>query len=398
MEYAFSSGTLIEKGVHSMQEYNEKPHLTLTPDQDETSQESTIKKNPPLAEDIQIDESQFTPEEKEQIQEFAKKIDITDTMIVLQYGINAQKKLANFSDKALAEVRTKDLGEVGNMLSDVVTQLRDFDVNEEKKGFAGLFNKGKNRVEKLTVRYNAVESNVNKVATMLEDHQVRLMKDTSMLEQMFQMNNTYYKELNMYIIAGKQRLNETYQKELPALRAKAEQTQNPEDMQAAQDLAQACDRFDKKLHDLQMSRMIAIQTAPQLRLLQNNNSLMIEKIQSTLVNTIPLWKSQMVIALGLNHATQAAKAQREVTNTTNELLRRNANALHTATVETAKESNRDIVDIETLKHTNEQLIQTLDDVMQIQKDGRQKRQEAEQELRQIETELKQKVLEVTKNE
>ena len=231
---------------------------------------------------------------------------------------------------------------------------------------------------------------------MLEDHQVRLMKDTSMLEQMFQMNNTYYKELNMYIIAGKQRLNETYQKELPALRAKAEQTQNPEDMQAAQDLAQACDRFDKKLHDLQMSRMIAIQTAPQLRLLQNNNSLMIEKIQSTLVNTIPLWKSQMVIALGLNHATQAAKAQREVTNTTNELLRRNANALHTATVETAKESNRDIVDIETLKHTNEQLIQTLDDVMQIQNEGRQKRQEAEQELRQIESELKQKVLEVTK--
>ena len=224
------------------------------------------------------------------------------------------------------------------------------------------------------------------------------MKDTSMLEQMFQMNNAYYKELNMYIIAGKQRLNETYQKELPALRAKAEQTQNPEDMQAAQDLAQACDRFDKKLHDLQMSRMIAIQTAPQLRLLQNNNSLMIEKIQSTLVNTIPLWKSQMVIALGLNHATQAAKAQREVTNTTNELLRRNANALHTATVETAKESNRDIVDIETLKHTNEQLIQTLDDVMQIQKDGRQKRQEAEQELRQIESELKQKVLEVTKSE
>ncbi|MCI6088464.1 MAG: toxic anion resistance protein, partial [Absicoccus porci] len=336
----------------------EKPHLTLNPDEDTNIEENLTKKNPPLAEDIQIDESQFTPEEKEQIQEFAKKIDITDNMVVLQYGINAQKKLANFSDKALAEVRTKDLGEVGNMLSDVVTQLRDFDVNEEKKGFAGLFNKGKNRVEKLTVRYNAVESNVNKVATMLEDHQVRLMKDTSMLEQMFQMNNTYYKELNMYIIAGKQRLNETYQKELPALRAKAEQTQNPEDMQAAQDLAQACDRFDKKLHDLQMSRMIAIQTAPQLRLLQNNNSLMIEKIQSTLVNTIPLWKSQMVIALGLNHATQAAKAQREVTNTTNELLRRNANALHTATVETAKESNRDIVDIETLKHTNEQLIQT----------------------------------------
>ena len=395
MEYAFFSGTLEEKGVHSMQEYNEKPHLTLTPDQDEIGQESTIKKNPPLAEDIQIDESQFTQEEREQIQEFAKKIDITDTMIVLQYGINAQKKLANFSDKALAEVRTKDLGEVGNMLIDVVTQLRDFDVNEEKKGIAGLFNKGKNRVEKLTVRYNAVETNVNKVASMLED---RLMKDTSMLEQMFQMNNAYYKELNMYIIAGKQRLNETYQKELPALRAKAEQTQNPEDMQAAQDLAQACDRFDKKLHDLQMSRMIAIQTAPQLRLLQNNNSLMIEKIQSTLVNTIPLWKSQMVIALGLNHATQAAKAQREVTNTTNELLRRNANALHTATVETAKESNRDIVDIETLKHTNEQLIQTLDDVMQIQKDGRQKRQEAEQELRQIESELKQKVLEVTKSE
>lgn len=199
----------------------EKPHLTLNPDEDTNIEENLTKKNPPLAEDIQIDESQFTPEEKEQIQEFAKKIDITDNMVVLQYGINAQKKLANFSDKALAEVRTKDLGEVGNMLSDVVTQLRDFDVNEEKKGFAGLFNKGKNRVEKLTVRYNAVESNVNKVATMLEDHQVRLMKDTSMLEQMFQMNNTYYKELNMYIIAGKQRLNETYQKELPALRAKA---------------------------------------------------------------------------------------------------------------------------------------------------------------------------------
>lgn len=272
--------------------------------------------------------------------------------------------------------------------------MREFDGNGEKKGFFGLFNKGKNKVEGMISKYEQTETNVNKIAGMLQDHQIRLLKDTSMLDQLFDLNNTYYKELSMYIAAGKEKLHHVKNEEIPALEQKALHSNLPEDAQALKDMTMYYDRFDKKLHDLELSRMIAIQTAPQIRLLQNSNNLMIEKIQSTLVNTIPLWKNQMVITLGLHHATEAAKTQQAVSDMTNELLKKNADALHSATVETAKESNRSIVDIETLKHTNEQLIQTFDDVLQIQEQGRIKRQEAEQELRQIENEFKQKILEI----
>lgn len=291
-------------------------------------------------------------------------------------------------------MKTKDLGEVGDMLSQVVGELREFDGNGEKKGLFGLFNKGKNKVEGMISKYEQTETNVNKIAGMLQDHQIRLLKDTSMLDQLFDLNNTYYKELSMYIAAGKEKLHHVKNEEIPALEQKALHSNLPEDAQALKDMTMYYDRFDKKLHDLELSRMIAIQTAPQIRLLQNSNNLMIEKIQSTLVNTIPLWKNQMVITLGLHHATEATKTQQAVSDMTNELLKKNADALHSATVETAKESNRSIVDIETLKHTNEQLIQTFDDVLQIQEQGRIKRQEAEQELRQIENELKQKILEI----
>lgn len=314
--------------------------------------------------------------------------------MIMPYGINAQKKLADFSDSTLEKVKTKDLGEVGDMLSQVVGELREFDGNGEKKGLFGLFNKGKNKVEGMISKYEQTETNVNKIAGMLQDHQIRLLKDTSMLDQLFDLNNTYYKELSMYIAAGKEKLHHVKNEEIPALEQKALHSNLPEDAQALKDMTMYYDRFDKKLHDLELSRMIAIQTAPQIRLLQNSNNLMIEKIQSTLVNTIPLWKNQMVITLGLHHATEAAKTQQAVSDMTNELLKKNADALHSATVETAKESNRSIVDIETLKHTNEQLIQTFDDVLQIQEQGRIKRQEAEQELRQIENELKQKILEI----
>lgn len=314
--------------------------------------------------------------------------------MIMQYGINAQKKLADFSDSTLEKVKTKDLGEVGDMLSQVVGELREFDGNGEKKGLFGLFNKGKNKVEGMISKYEQTETNVNKIAGMLQDHQICLLKDTSMLDQLFDLNNTYYKELSMYIAAGKEKLHHVKNEEIPALEQKALHSNLPEDAQALKDMTMYYDRFDKKLHDLELSRMIAIQTAPQIRLLQNSNNLMIEKIQSTLVNTIPLWKNQMVITLGLHHATEAAKTQQAVSDMTNELLKKNADALHSATVETAKESNRSIVDIETLKHTNEQLIQTFDDVLQIQEQGRIKRQEAEQELRQIENELKQKILEI----
>lgn len=314
--------------------------------------------------------------------------------MIMQYGINAQKKLADFSDSTLEKVKTKELGEVGDMLSQVVGELREFDGNGEKKGLFGLFNKGKNKVEGMISKYEQTETNVNKIAGMLQDHQIRLLKDTSMLDQLFDLNNTYYKELSMYIAAGKEKLHHVKNEEIPALEQKALHSNLPEDAQALKDMTMYYDRFDKKSHDLELSRMIAIQTALQIRLLQNSNNLMIEKIQSTLVNTIPLWKNQMVITLGLHHATEAAKTQQAVSDMTNELLKKNADALHSATVETAKESNRSIVDIETLKHTNEQLIQTFDDVLQIQEQGRIKRQEAEQELRQIENELKQKILEI----
>lgn len=374
-------------------ETNKGPELTLHPEQKE---EEVVQAQPvqDLNEDLSVDYKQFNEAEIQQIHDFSQRIDITDNTMIMQYGINAQKKLANFSDSTLEKVKTKDLGEVGDMLSQVVGELREFDGNGEKKGLFGLFNKGKNKVEGMISKYEQTETNVNKIAGMLQDHQIRLLKDTSMLDQLFDLNNTYYKELSMYIAAGKEKLHHVKNEEIPALEQKALHSNLPEDAQALKDMTMYYDRFDKKLHDLELSRMIAIQTAPQIRLLQNSNNLMIEKIQSTLVNTIPLWKNQMVITLGLHHATEAAKTQQAVSDMTNELLKKNADALHSATVETAKESNRSIVDIETLKHTNEQLIQTFDDVLQIQEQGRIKRQEAEQELRQIENELKQKILEI----
>lgn len=353
---------------------------------------------PTASANINIDEKQFNEEEQKMIDDFVDRIDITNNNAIVQYGVSAQKKLADFSEKALNNVRTKDLGEVGNMLSNVVVELRQFNPNEEGKGgFFSFLNKGKNKIESLKVRYDKASVNVDKIADMLEDHQVVLMKDTTMLEQMYELNETYFKELSMYIVAGKKKLQKIYEEDLAQLRAKAQETKRPEDIQAAKDLSAYCDRFDKKLYDLQLSRMVSIQTAPQLRLLQNNNTMMVEKIQSTLMNTIPLWKNQMVIALGLDHATQAAKAQREVSQATNQLLQQNADALHDATVETAKESERGIVDIETLQHTNERLIQTFDEVMQIQREGREKRAKAELELRQIEEELKQKILDMTQH-
>lgn len=374
-------------------ETNKGPELTLHPEQKE---EEVVQAQPvqDLSEDLSVDYKQFNEAEIQQIHDFSQQIDITDNTMIMQYGINAQKKLADFSDSTLEKVKTKDLGEVGDMLSQVVGELREFDGNGEKKGLFGLFNKGKNKVEGMISKYEQTKTNVNKIAGMLQDHQIRLLKDTSMLDQLFDLNNTYYKELSMYIAAGKEKLHHVKNEEIPALEQKALHSNLPEDAQALKDMQMYYDRFDKKLHDLELSRMIAIQTAPQIRLLQNSNNLMIEKIQSTLVNTIPLWKNQMVITLGLHHATEAAKTQQAVSDMTNELLKKNADALHSATVETAKESNRSIVDIETLKHTNEQLIQTFDDVLQIQEQGRIKRQEAEQELRQIENELKQKILEI----
>lgn len=374
-------------------ETNKGPELTLHPEQKE---EEVVQAQPvqDLSEDLSVDYKQFNEAEIQQIHDFSQQIDITDNTMIMQYGINAQKKLADFSDSTLEKVKTKDLGEVGDMLSQVVGELREFDGNGEKKGLFGLFNKGKNKVEGMISKYEQTETNVNKIAGMLQDHQIRLLKDTSMLDQLFDLNNTYYKELSMYIAAGKEKLHHVKNEEIPALEQKALHSNLPEDAQALKDMTMYYDRFDKKLHDLELSRMIVIQTAPQIRLLQNSNNLMIEKIQSTLVNTIPLWKNQMVITLGLHHATEAAKTQQAVSDMTNELLKKNADALHSATVETAKESNRSIVDIETLKHTNEQLIQTFDDVLQIQEQGRIKRQEAEQELRQIENELKQKILEI----
>lgn len=374
-------------------ETNKGPELTLHPEQKE---EEVVQAQPvqDLSEDLSVDYKQFNEAEIKQIHDFSQRIDITDNTMIMQYGINAQKKLADFSDSTLEKVKTKDLGEVGDMLSQVVGELREFDGNGEKKGLFGLFNKGKNKVEGMISKYEQTETNVNKIAGMLQDHQIRLLKDTSMLDQLFDLNNTYYKELSMYIAAGKEKLHHVKNEEIPALEQKALHSNLPEDAQALKDMTMYYDRFDKKLHDLELSRMIGIQTAPQIRLLQNSNNLMIEKIQSTLVNTIPLWKNQMVITLGLHHATEAAKTQQAVSDMTNELLKKNADALHSAMVETAKESNRSIVDIETLKHTNEQLIQTFDDVLQIQEQGRIKRQEAEQELRQIENELKQKILEI----
>lgn len=369
------------------------PTLTLEPDLGEAKPAAPAV---PEAEAVkkEMEQTILTPEEQQMVDSFAQKIDIENTNQILQYGAGTQKKMADFSDAALENVRTQDLGEVGELITQVVGELRDFDATEEEKGFLGFFKKQGNKIENMKNRYAKAEVNVQKITTSLQDHQMRLMKDSAVLEKMYAQNLNYYKELTMYILAGKQKLQEVREGKLRDLEAKAAASRFPEDAQEAKDLDSKCNRFEKKLHDLELTRTISLQTAPQIRLVQNNDTLMVEKIQTTIVNTIPLWKSQMVLALGIAHSTEAAQAQRQVTDLTNELLKKNAQALHLASTETAKESERGIVDIETLKQTNQELISTLDDVMKIQKEGRIKRQQAEVEMRRMEDELKNKLLEI----
>lgn len=339
-------------------------------------------------------EVQLTPEEQKVVDDFAEKIDITSSALVMQYGSGAQKKIANFSDTALANVRTKDLGEVGDEIANLVVELKSFDAGEEEKGFLGFFKKQANRLDGMKARYDKAEVNVNKIASSLEGHQVQLMKDIVMLDKLYETNLAYHKELSMYILAGKKRLKRERKTTLEELKAKAQRSGLAEDAQAANDFAQQCDSFEKKLHDLELTRMVSVQMSPQIRLVQNNDRLMAEKIQSTIVNTIPLWKSQMVLALGVAHSADAVRAQREVTDMTNELLRKNAEKLKMSTIETARESERGIVDMETLRQTNQSLISTLDEVVKIQEEGKTRRREAEQELGRLENELKQKLLDI----
>lgn len=368
-------------------EEKEEVTLTLNPHEQKTERPVEI---------VKMEES-LSPEELKQVEEFSKQININETNVILQYGADAQKKIVEFSDTALNKVRTKDLGQVGDMIGSLVTELKGFSPDEEEKGgFLGLFKKAGNKVEALKARYNSVEKNVDKISGVLEDHQIQLMKDIALLDELYDHNLTNFKQLTMYILAGKKRLEEARNVELPKLVEKAQKSGLPEDSQVANDYASFCDRFDKKLHDLELTRMISVQMGPQIRLVQNNDTLMSEKIQSTLNNTIPLWKSQMVLALGVEHSKQAMEAQREVTEMTNALLKKNAETLKMASIETAKEAERGVVEIETLQYTNKQLIETLDEVMKIQDEGRQKRRDAEIELRRIEGELKAKLLEVRK--
>ena len=367
------------------------PQLTLTPEAPAAPAQEEAK---PEVTPVQMDENLLSDAEKQAVEAFSKKIDLTDSQMILQYGAAAQKNVAGFSENALNSVRTKDLGEVGKSLSELVVELKGFSEEEEKKGLFGFFKKTGNKLETMKTQYAKVEANVDKIVRELEQHQVTLLKDVAMFDQMYELNLKYYKELTMYILAGKRKLADVRANELPALKAKAEQTGAQEDAQAYNDLVQMCDRFEKKLHDLELTRMISVQMGPQTRLLQNNDTLMVEKIQSSLVNTIPLWKSQMVLALGLEHGRQATAAQSADTNMTNELLKKNADMLKMGTIETAREAERSVVDIETLQHTNEQLISTLDEVLSVQKEGAAKRKAAEAELGRIEGELKQKLLEL----
>lgn len=369
----------------------ETPSLTLEPDLGEFEKKEEViqKRQPQKEEEVPV----LTPEEQKMVNDFATKIDIENTNQILQYGAGTQKKMADFSDTALENVKTQDLGEIGELISNVVGELKDFDVQEEGK-FFGFFRKQTSKIENLKNKYDKAQANVEKITDSLQQHQVRLMKDSAMLDKMYEQNLNYFKELTMYILAGKKKLEETRNGKLAEMKNKAALSGLPEDAQAARDLDEKCSRFEKKLHDLELTRTIAMQTAPQIRLIQNNDTVMVEKIQTTIVNTIPLWKSQMVLALGIAHSAEAAQAQRQVTDITNELLRKNAETLHMATVETAKESERGIVDLETLQKTNADLIQTLDDVMRIQMEGRQKRQAAEMEMHRMEEELKRKLLEI----
>ena len=370
------------------------PTLTLEPFAEEKEEPAVVEKE----EAVQpVDEKEkikaiLTPQEQKQVDAFVKQIDITNSQMVLQYGASSQKKIADFSESALGNVRTKDLGEIGNELTAVVNELKSIEDGDEEKGFLGLFKKGGNKIANMKAKYAKAEVNVDKICKVLEGHQIQLLKDAAMLDQMYQLNLTYYKELSMYILAGKEKIQQVKEQELPELIKRAEESGLPEDTQKAE----LCNRFEKKIYDLELTRTISMQMAPQIRLIQSNDTAMSEKIQSTLVNTIPLWKSQMVLAIGVEHSAQAAKAQREVTDMTNTLLKKNAETLKLATVETAKESERGIVDIGTLKQTNETLISTLDEVLQIQEDGRNKRREAEAELTQIETTMRNKLMEMSR--
>ena len=401
------------------------PHLTLTPEADAAAaaapaapeapaltldpgaaaqEAAPVQGEPVLSEEerqkqrdanaVKLDESMLTEAERKMVDEFAQKIDVTDSSVVLQYGAAAQKNIASFSENALNSVRTKDLGEVGEALSSLVVELKGFGQEEDEGGIFGFFKKKRDKLEAMKASYAKAEVNVDKIVRALENHQVVLMKDIAMLDQMYELNTKYYKELTMYIIAGKKRLEYLRTHDLEDLKQKAAKSGSQEDAQAYNDFANLCSRFEKKIHDLELTRMISVQMGPQTRLLQNNDTLMLEKIQSSLVNTIPLWKSQMVLALGLEHSHQATQAQSAVTEMTNQLLQKNADMLKIGTVETAREAERSIVDIKTLQHTNEQLISTLDEVMKIQNEGSQKRKEAEVELGRIEGELKQKLLEL----
>ena len=384
-----------------MSENNMMPELTLEPQAPEAASVLVLDAEvvtpatpavvePPEADIVpaKLDDSMLSEAEKQVVEDFSKKINIMDSNLILQYGAAAQKNVAGFSENALASVRSKDLGEVGKSLSDLVVELKGFGQEEEKKGLFGMFKKAGNKLETMKAQYAKVEANVDKIARELEQHQVTLLKDVAMFDQMYELNLKYYKELTMYILAGKKKLEDVRTNELPALKARAEQTGAQEDAQRYNDMAQMCERFEKKLHDLELTRVISIQMGPQTRLLQNNDTLMVEKIQSSLVNTIPLWKSQMVLALGMEHSRQATAAQSAVTEMTNDLLKKNADMLKIGTIETAKEAERSIVDIETLQHTNQQLIDTLDEVLNIQREGAQKRQAAEVELGKIEGQLK----------
>ncbi|MDO4292471.1 MAG: toxic anion resistance protein [Eubacteriales bacterium] len=376
------------------------PSLTLEPFPEEKKEPAVQEKQEEKAGE-KVDETEslkaiLTPQEQAQVDAFARQIDITNSQMVLQYGASSQKKIADFSEAALGNVRTKDLGEIGSDLSAVVSELQSFEDEDEEKGLFGFFKKNVNKLANLKAKYAKAEVNVERICKVLEEHQIQLLKDAAMLDQMYQLNLTYYKELSMYILAGKQKLSQVHKEELPRLLRRAEESGLPEDTQKAKDLAELCNRFEKKIYDLELTRTVAMQMAPQIRLIQSNDTAMSEKIQSTLVNTIPLWKSQMVLAIGVEHSAQAARAQREVTDMTNLLLKKNAETLKTATVETARESERGIVDIETLKQTNETLISTLDEMMRIQEEGRTKRREAEAELVQIEDAMRQKLMEMSR--
>ena len=366
------------------------PTLTLDPAADEKVIAESKKATP-----VQVEDTPLSPEEQKMVNDFAEKIDITNSQMVLQYGAASQKKLSDFSETALSRVKTKDMGETGELITSLISELQGFDATtEQPKGIFGFFKKTSNSIEQLKTRYDSADKNVERIKAQLEDHQVTLMKDITMLDKMYELNLVYFKELTMYILAGKKKLVEVRANDLKAAQEKAQRTQLPEDAQAARDLADLCDRFEKKLYDLELTRNVSIQMGPQIRLIQSNDTMMAEKIQTTIVNTIPLWKNQMVLALGIAHSQQAMQAERAVTDATNELLKKNAATLKQGTIEIAKESERGIVDIETLQQTNKQLIETLDELNKIRADGKAKRANAEQELGRIEGELRQKMLEI----